>query len=165
MLTVSEPVGGGGDRGLLGTGPQGEGLSDDDPAEGTPGGSKGRNKHAGRDNHEDASPAVIHGIHGNTGTGEDNHPGTLPEPADDHGPPATELLDEVQTREGHGDVDSSQDELYHDGILDARRLEDRSTIVEEEVRSGPLLQELECHAEERPVDLLGDARLPREETL
>lgn len=130
-LTVSEPVAGSGDRGLLGTSSKRERLADDDPGDGTPCTSERGDKHARGDNHDNADSLVALGVLGSSHGGEDAHPSSLPESTDEERPASTKLLNHVQAEEGHDDVDRSEDELGQDGIVDTSTGENGGAVVKE----------------------------------
>lgn len=56
---------------------------------------------------------------------------------------ATPLLDEVEAREGGSDVDSRCDHADSEGVAETGVLEERSSIVEDEVDTSQLLKRLE----------------------
>jgi len=64
----------------------------------------------------------------------------------------THSLHDVQASKGASKVDSSKDDLSDERIRNTNRLEDRSSIVEEIVGAGQLLQALERHPQEGAVE-------------
>merc|ERR1712098_369254 len=80
---VTEPVRSSGNRGLLGPSAQLESFTDDRPGERAPSHSEGGDKHASRDNHDDAGAFVLHRRTGSRDTGEDEQPGGLPDRTND----------------------------------------------------------------------------------
>lgn len=78
----------------------------------------------------------------------DEHPG-----AAEHQAVATAIvLDHVQPRDGHDEVDGSEDDLRDVAVAQADGAEDRVAEVEDEVAAAELHQRLQRHAEERPVE-------------
>jgi len=154
LLTIAKPVTGGSDRGLLRTSTERKGLSYDDPSHGTPGTGERRNKHARADNENDTDSAVVNRVNSCTDRGKDAQPSSLPDGSDEQRPTTSKSLDEPETRESSGNVDSTQDELGLNGVLDSSRLEDGSSIVEEVVDAGPLLKKVDEESEQRTPDKL-----------
>lgn len=146
LLTVSEPVGGGGQRSLLRSRPQGERLAYNDPGHWSPstkrpistkqtrdlGCSPGKrgDEHARRDDHHDTSSRVVGGIHSDTDRGENEQPHCLPYRPEEQWPSSAKFLDDVQAVKGECDVDGAEDELGLDRVFNACRLEDRGAIVD-----------------------------------
>lgn len=130
---VTQPVERGGERSLLGTSAEREGLADDDPDEGPPGGSERCNEHASAHDHDNARFCVLCGWTDDTNDGEDEQPSCLPETTKDERHTATETLDHPKSRNGHGYVDCSENQLSLDGVLNTGGLEDGGSIVEEVV--------------------------------
>lgn len=81
-------------------------------------------EHAGRHNHDNTGRAVLLRVTSGTDGGKDGQPGSLPESSDEEGPATTKLLDDVQSIQGHEHIDSTEDELHQDGIIDTSGLED-----------------------------------------
>ena len=125
----TEPVRSSGNRGLLGPSAQRESFTDDRPGERTPSHSEGGDKHASRDNHDDAGAFVLHRRTGSRDTGEDEQPGGLPDRTNDQGNSATKILNHVETRESSGHVNGTQDELDSDRVVDAGGLENGCSVL------------------------------------
>lgn len=124
----------------------------------TYGNSEADNEETGGGNHSRANGGVGTGV-GVVGVaigvqgeraqgGEDDEPQEHPDTADDHGDTATELLADVQTTEGGEDVDGTEDHGGDVRVGDTDGGKDLSSVVEEEVGTGKLLQGLKGHADE-----------------
>jgi hypothetical protein len=74
----------------------------------------------------------------------------------------TVFLNNVESVEGHGDVDSAQDELHKNRVVNAGRVEYGGAVVEEIVDASPLLEEVDADTEEGTVENLGDIGLGAE---
>ena len=64
------------------------------------------------------------------------------------------MVDDVQSEEGGGKVDNTQDNGGLEGVIQTDRLEDGSTVVEEVVISRQLLQGLDHHTHNKSLDNL-----------
>lgn len=64
----------------------------------------------------------------------------MPDGTEEEGRSAAQSLNEPETREGADNIDSAEDELYHDWVGDACGLENSRAVVEEVVDAGPRLQ-------------------------
>lgn len=156
VLTVTEPVAGSSQRGLLGTGAERECLANDDPSHGSPGAGERSNVHAGADNHDNTDGAATLRVDGSADGSKYQQPSGLPQSTNEKGPATAVLLNNVESVKGAGDVHGTHDELGLDRILDTGRLEDGGSVVEEVVDTGPLLEELDAEAEHSAVERLGD---------
>lgn len=58
----------------------------------------------------------------------------------------TEVLDNIQTAESRAEIDRAENDLGDKAIFEPGTLEDNSSVVEEVVGSGKLLQGLQDHA-------------------
>lgn len=91
---------------------------------------KGSDEHASSDDHDNAGALVLIGRASNADGGEDEEPGGLPASTNDERDTATDSLDDVEPGEGGDDVHSTKDELYQNGVVNASRLEDIGTVLE-----------------------------------
>lgn len=130
---VTQPVESGGEGGLLGTSSQRKNFADHNPGKRTPSGSERCNEHASAHDHDNTGFGVLCGWADDTNDGEDEQPSCLPETAVDERHTATETLNHPESRNGHGYVDCSENQLSLDGVFDTGRLEDGSSVVEEVV--------------------------------
>ena len=128
---VPEPVAGGGNGGLLGTRARGEGLTDENPDTGRPGHGVAENEQTCRHNHELADALVRGRVLSSTGGGEDEQPNGLPDTAEDKRDTTSEGLHDVETAERAAEVDSTENDLRDEGIVDTDRLEDRCAVLDE----------------------------------
>lgn len=74
-----------------------------------------------------------------------------PQCSNDQRPSTTALLDNDKTTKGARDVDGSEDNLSDIAVVEASRLEDGGTVVEEEVGTGELLAGLQQDTEHEAV--------------
>ena len=128
-----------------------EKLADDAPDDGTPcRGIKG-DEEARKDNHGRAGggsgrgSGVVEreGADGSEDEEIDRHADT----AYDQSLATTEALHNVETEEGHAEIDTTEDHCCHEAVVDACGVEDGSPIVEKKVCACELLQRLQDHAE------------------
>lgn len=118
---VPEPVGGNGQGHGLGTNVEREDLSTDNPSDGTPGGGEVGDVDADEGNEHSLADQVIGGD-GNTNDGDeelaDTHAGgTVQEELATSDP-----LDQVDTGEGHDDVDNVGGDGHGEGVANTRVL-------------------------------------------
>lgn len=151
---VPGPVGGGGDSHAGSTVAEGVHLTTDSPDNGTPGGSETNNEEAGEDDHDNTGGVVARGDVEDLVTNRspdqeaDEHPGGT----DHQTVTATVVLNDVQTGEGHTEVDSTQNDGGDEGVADTNTVEDGGTVVEDEVGTGQLLQGLESNTKHGTVE-------------
>lgn len=134
---VAQPIERGRERSLLSTGTEWECLANDDPDERTPGRRERRDEHTGAHDHDDARRRVLCRWTNNANDGKDEQPSGLPETTEDQRHATAETLDHPETRDGHGDVDSAENQLCLDGVLDTSGVKDCSAVVEEIVDASP----------------------------
>lgn len=77
----------------------------------------------------------------------------------------TELLDGEESGEGRDNIDSAEDDLDEEGVLDSGRGEELDSVREEEVDSRPLLTGLDGNLRERERVSLRRASRIRERNL
>jgi len=162
---VPGPVGGGGNSHAGSTVTEGVHLTTDGPDNGTPGSGKTDNEEAGEDNHSNTG-RVRRGVgvqnlvtNGSPDHEANEHPGGT-----DHKTVAASIvLNNVQARQGHTEVDSAKDNLGNERVAQTDTLEDASSVVEDEVGTGQLLQRLQSDSKHSPVEhaRTGENLVPR----
>ncbi len=138
---VEQPVGGRGHGEGLGAGLEREKLSSDDPSNWAP--------RAGEEEDVDADESDQNLVRnkctlagGGTDYGDDKLGDAHADSTEEEKRTTTPLLDHIKTWEGREDVDDVGDQADDERILNTRALEERSTVVEDEVDASELLQGL-----------------------
>ena len=129
-------------------------LADDAPDDGTPCGGVEGDEEAGEDDHGGAGGRGGGGVlvvkrkgaHGSEDEEVDSHA----DAAYDQSLAATKALHDVETKEGHAEVDAAEDHSRHVAIAKARCLEDCCSVVEKKV--GPCL---DCNSAVSIANLTG----------
>lgn len=83
-----------------------------------------------------------------TNSGEANETSKHEASTNDQGLATTKVLDDVETTESGTEVDSTQDDLSDEAVVDTSTSHDGSSVVEEVVGTGELLQRLEDHTQD-----------------
>ena len=152
---VKSPVGCRGQSHTLRAVSRGVDLSDDSPDDGTPCHCKARDEETCEDDHGITDTlircAVIIRKCEVTQRSKDEEAHKHPERSVDERRPATVLLDNVETRESHTEVDGAEDDGRDVRVRDAHRIKDRGAIVEVVVGSGKLLKCLQCDSKQRAI--------------
>lgn len=118
------------------------------PCDGTPGDGKEENVEA---DEGDENLVGNSGENGNTDNGNDEFANTHSDGSQEKQAATTHLLNEVKTGQSGGDVDQIGDETDDERIPDTRVLEELSTVVEDEVDTGQLLESLETTSGQEPL--------------
>ena len=152
---VPDPVGRGYERHAAGAVVGGEEFADDAPDDGAPRRGVKGDEDAREDDHGGAGAWGGGGIgvverEGADG-GEDEETGRHADTAYDQSPSTTEALHDVETEEGHAEVDPAEDHGCHEAVVDACGFEDGCTVVEEKICSCQLLESLEDYTESGTV--------------
>lgn len=154
---VPGPVGSGGNTHADSAVLEGIHLTTDGPDDGTPGGGETNNEEASEDNHGDTG-----GVGSRVGVDDLVTNGGPDHEADEH-PASTvhqtlaaaEVFDDVETRESHTEVDSTQNDGGNVGVVQTDTIEDAGSVVEDEVGTGKLLEGLKSDAEHDTVEHAG----------
>ena len=134
-----------------------EHLGVDSPNHWSPGRGESDNEEAGED---DENGSKLLGIIRSLSSwnellvsdgGEDQEAHGHPERTEDKTLAATEMLNEVETKESRSDVDTTENHGSDERVLDADTGENGRTVVEEVVGTGKLLQHLETHCKSNAV--------------
>lgn len=118
-------------RSLLRTSPKRECFTNDDPYERSPSGGEGSNEHASANNHYGSRARMLRRWSDNTDNGENEQPGCLPKASTDQWYSAPKALNQIQTRESACDIDSAENKLNEDRVIDTSCLENNRAILEE----------------------------------
>lgn len=154
---VPGPVGSGSDTHADSAVLEGVHLTTDGPDNRTPGGGEADNEEASEDNHGNTG-----GVRGGVGVQDLVADGGPDHEADEHPSAtvhqtlaATIVLDDVQTGQGHTEVDSTENDGGDVRVAQTDTLEDTGSVVEDEVGTGQLLQRLQSDTEQDTVQHAG----------
>lgn len=162
---VPGPVGGGSNTHADSAVLEGVHLTTDSPDNRTPGGSEADNEEAGENNHSNTGR-----VRGGVGVQDLVADGGPDHEADEHPSgtvhqtlAATIVFDDVQTGQGHTEVDGTENDGGDVRVAQTDTLEDTGSVVEDEVGTGQLLQRLQSNAEQDTVQhaRAGEDLLPR----
>lgn len=137
---VEQPVGGGSHRERLGSDLQGEDLTSDDPCTRSP--RAGKEEDVDADERDESLLGGLVGDRHETDSSNDKLTNGHTDGSEEQELSSTPLLDQVQTREGGGDIDARSDQTDGETITDSRILEERRSIIEDEVDTAQLLESL-----------------------
>lgn len=143
LLTVEQPVAGSGDGQGLGTDLERVKLTSVDPAARTPGGSEEEDVEADEGNENLVGGF---GLGSNTDDGDDVLADAHADGAHQKERPATHSLNEIHTGQGGDDVDNVGNDADDEGVVDAGLLEELCAVVEDEVDTSELLENLDTAA-------------------
>jgi len=144
---VPKPVGGDGEGHSLGTDIEWEDLAGDDPSDRTPcGGEEG--VVGTYESDQNLLSSNVRGRDRNTDDGDQELANTHAGGTDQEQPSTTEPLDTPHTRESHEHVYDVGGDSDQEGVTDTRVLEERGTVVEDEIDTGELLPCLDEDASE-----------------
>lgn len=151
---VPGPIGGSGNTHADSAVLEGVHLTTDSPDDRTPGGSEADDEEAGEDNHDNTSWVVgwviVQDLMTDRGPNQeaDKHPGTTV-----HQTLATAIvLHDVETGEGHTEVDSAEDDGGNVRVVETDSVEDTGSVVKDEVGTGKLLQGLQGNSKQNAVE-------------
>lgn len=151
---VPGPVGGSGNTHADSAVLEGVHLTTDGPDDGTPGGGEADNEETGEENHDDTG-SVVGGVvvqdlvaDGGPDHEANEHPGATVHQT----LAASVVLDDVETGEGHTEVDNTQNDGGNVGVAETDTVEDTGSVVEDEVGTGKLLEGLQGNAEQNTVE-------------
>lgn len=151
---VPGPVGGGGNTHAGSTVTEGVHLTTDGPDNGTPGSGETDNKEAGEDNHSNTGRVGRGvGVQNLVANGSPDHEANEHPGGTDHETIAASIvLNNIQARQGHTEVDSAKNDLGDERVAQTDTLEDAGSVVEDEVGTGQLLQRLQSDSKHSTVE-------------
>lgn len=139
---VEKPVASSGHGEGLGADLEREDLSSDNPGDWAPRAGEEEDVDADKCNQSLLGRHVVNTSNG-TSNGDNELADSHTDGTEEEEVAATPLLNKVETREGRGDVDARGNHSDNEGVLDARVLEERGSVVEDEVDTSKLLKRLE----------------------
>ena len=152
---VPEPIGRCGESHALCTVSTGEEFTADGPDHGAPRCGESKNKEGGKADHSSARRGSVLWIvaveREVSDRGEDQEADEHPGGPCDEGLAAAVVLDDVEAVERSAKVDTIQNHLCDEAVVDAGGLEDDRPVVEEVIGAGELLEHLEGDAERNSV--------------
>jgi hypothetical protein len=137
---VEKPVGGGGHRKGLGSDLQGEDLTSDNPSARAPRTCEEEDIDA-----NEGDKGLLGSLVGDwqeTNASNDKLTDSHADSSKKQELSSAPLLDQVQTREGGGNIDTRGNQTDGKSVADAGTLEERCTVVEDEVDTTQLLESL-----------------------